>query len=196
MRMPRSTPSPSVIRRTPANCESMPARSDDLRVAKASDRRALTISCAFASLSERRDVDAHDDAFDGEQVGIGDGPLGDDLAPPHHDDAVGDLEDVVDVVGDEEHGVAGVAHLLDEAQHAMGLLDAEIVGRLVEDDDLGGELHGARNGDRLALAARQRVDRRVGVELLGDADPLEQCRRGAAQFARSRAARRRRETAA
>ena len=112
----------------------------------------------MAVLEQGRHVGAHDDALDGQQVGVRDGPLGDDLAPAHDDDPVGDLEDVVDVVGDEQHRVAGVAHLLDEAQHAMGLLDAEIVGRLVEDDDLGGELHGARNGDRLALAAGQRVE--------------------------------------
>ena len=141
---------------TPANCDRAPERSATSLSRK---RSAVELHHQFAIrvLDEGRDVDAHDRGLDGQEIGVGDGALGDDLAAPHHDDAVGDLEDVVDVVGDEEHGVAGVAHLLDEAQHAVGLLDAEIVGRLVEDDHLGGELHGARDGDRLALAARQRA---------------------------------------
>ena len=45
-------------------------------------------------------------------------------------------------------------------QHALGLGDAEIVGRLVEDDQVAVEMHRAGDRDRLALAAGERADRR------------------------------------
>ena len=64
---------------------------------------------------------------------------------------------------------ARVAH---EAQHALGLGHAEIVGRLVEDDQVAVEIHRARDRHRLALAAGERGDRRRGRDLLGDADLL------------------------
>src|SRR5262249_55542227 len=116
---------------------------------------------------------ASDDALDLEEVGVGDVEIGDDLAAPHYRDSVGDLKDVMDVVGDEEDGMPRLARPLDEAEDALRLLDAKIVGRLIEDDHFGEELHGARNRDRLALAAGESADGSVGVEPLGDADALE-----------------------
>ena len=68
-------------------------------------------------------------------------------------------------------------------EHALRLGDAEIVGRLVEDDQVAVEIHGAGDRDRLALAARQRADRRRRRDVLGDADPSQ-------QFARDRVHRR------
>ena len=62
-------------------------------------------------------------------------------------------------------------------EHALRLRDAEIVGRLVEDDQVAVEMHGARDRHRLALAAGERADRRRGRDVLGDADPLQQVAR-------------------
>ena len=95
--------------------------------------------------------------------------LSHDPAPPQHDDAIHDLEHVMDVVGDEDAGVAGVARVAHEAQHALGLRDTEVVGGLVEDDELALEVHRAGDGDRLALAAGERHDRSRGRHVLGDA---------------------------
>ena len=39
-------------------------------------------------------------------------------------------------------------------------------GRLVEDQHLGAEMDGARDGEALALAARQRADRLLGIAQL------------------------------
>ena len=103
--------------------------------------------------------------------------VGDDPAAAHDDDAVDHLEDVVDVVRDEDAGMAGIAGVAHEAQHALRLRDAEIVGRLVEDDEVAVEMHGAGDGHRLALAARQRADRRRRRDVLGDADLLQEIAR-------------------
>ena len=49
---------------------------------------------------------------------------------------------------------AGAAH---EVEHPLRLGDAEVVGRLVEDDEVAVEMHRARDRHRLALAARERA---------------------------------------
>ena len=46
--------------------------------------------------------------------------------------------------------------------HLVGLLDRQMVGRLVEDHHLRLEMHGARDGDALPLAAGELADQRVG----------------------------------
>jgi len=66
--------------------------------------------------------------------------------------------------------MAGIARAAHEAQHALRFGDAEIVGRLVKDDQVAVEMHGARDRHRLPLAARQRADRRRRRDVLGDAD--------------------------
>ena len=95
------------------------------------------------------------DLIDDEEFALGlrCGPAGIVLLA-HDDDAADHLEDVVDVVGDEDRGVAGVAGIADEAQHPLRLRDAEIVGRLIEDDEIAVEVHRARNRHRLPLSAR------------------------------------------
>ena len=79
-------------------------------------------------------------------------------AEVQHRDAVGDLEDVVEVVADEHDRQALVREPAHELEHLLGLRDAERRGRLVEDDDLGVPQH--RPGDRhgLALTAGQARD--------------------------------------
>ena len=80
---------------------------------------------------------------------------------------------MVDVVRDEDAGVPGIARAAHEVQHPLRLGHAEIVGRLVEDDDVAVEIHGARDGDRLPLAAGKRADRRRRRDILADADPRQ-----------------------
>ena len=55
------------------------------------------------------------------------------------------------------------ARLEDVAQDDPGLLDAERRGWLVEDQDPGAEVDGARDRDRLTLAAGERAHRLVRV---------------------------------
>ena len=84
-----------------------------------------------------------------------------DDAPVVHDaDPVGQVEDVVDVVADEEDADALVLQLPDEVAHLGRLRRPERGGRLVHDQDPGVEVDGPPDGDRLALAARQRHHRR------------------------------------
>jgi hypothetical protein len=70
---------------------------------------------------------------------------------------------VVRIVGDEDDAEPAVARLCDVAQHDTRLLDAERRRRLVEDQHLRAEVDGARDRDRLPLAARERADRLVGI---------------------------------
>ena len=79
------------------------------------------------------------------------------VAPePKHGDAIGDLEDVVEVVRDQDDREALLAEPLDEREHLLGLRDAERRGRLVEDDELRVPHHRPGDRDRLALPTRER----------------------------------------
>ena len=97
-------------------------------------------------------------------------------AEPEDEDAVGDLEDVDQVVADHDDAELALAQAPDQVQHLRGLGDAERRGRLVEQHDL--RLAEQRAGDRdlLALAAGERPDlaaqagdrhRQVGEQLAG-----------------------------
>src|SRR5438046_1243235 len=81
-----------------------------------------------------------------------------DLPASNHVDTVGDLEDMMDVVRNEDAGMAGVASVAHEPKHASRLRDAQIVGRLIEDYEFAVEIHRSRDRHRLSLAARQRAD--------------------------------------
>ncbi len=107
----------------------------------------------------------------------------DDLALGHHADAVGDLADDAEVVGDEEHRHALLGLQLGEQFEDLRLHgDVERGGRLVGDQQF--RLVGERHGDHhaLALAAGELV--RIGAEPLfglADADLLEQFQRPCAR---------------
>ena len=77
----------------------------------------------------------------------------DDLAVLHHRDAVGEIEDVVDVVADKEDADAFGFGLPDELANLRRLGRPKRRGRLVRDKDAGVEMDRARDGDRLPLAA-------------------------------------------
>src|SRR5215469_10972816 len=96
------------------------------------------------------------DRFDGRLLRID--VVGDFLATPQDDNAIDHLEHVINVMGDKDAGMPGVTGAADEAQDALRFLDAEVVGGLIEDDQVALKMHRARNGDRLPLAARQRTD--------------------------------------
>ena len=85
------------------------------------------------------------------------------LAAVEDQEPVADRVGVARVVGDEDHGQTLLAGFDDALQHDARLLDTEGRGGLVEDQHLGAEVAGAGDGDRLALAARQRADRLFGV---------------------------------
>src|SRR5438132_12085740 len=53
-----------------------------------------------------------------------------------HRDAIGDLEDVIQVVRDDHDRESAVAQALDEVEHHLGMNDAERGGRLVHDHQL------------------------------------------------------------
>ena len=76
-------------------------------------------------------------------------------AEPQHEDAVGDLEDVGQVVADHDDAEPALAQPPDQVEHLRRLGDAERGGGLVEQHDL--RLAQQRAGDRdlLALARRR-----------------------------------------
>src|SRR5207302_6540363 len=71
-----------------------------------------------------------------------------------HDDAVGHLEHVKQIVGNEDAGPSGRLRLADELQDAARLLDAEIIRRLIQDNQVSLKVHRAGDGYRLPLASR------------------------------------------
>ena len=79
-------------------------------------------------------------------------------AEAQHRDPVGDLEDVVQVVRDQDHGDPLLGQALDEREHLLGLRDAERGGRLVEDHELASSTS-PRARPRPTGAGRRRASR-------------------------------------
>ena len=84
------------------------------------------------------------------------------FSPRAGDDPICDRIDVMEVMADEDAGDALLPQRRNVIQDLVGLLDREMIGRLVQDQDLGFEEHGAGDGYTLALAAGELVDRRLG----------------------------------
>ena len=74
-------------------------------------------------------------------------------------DTVADIEDVVHPVGDQDDADAVILEALDKVENLADFLDRQRRRRLVHDHDPGIEGGGAGDGDRLALAAREFLDR-------------------------------------
>ena len=92
--------------------------------------------------------------------------LFDDAAEVHHRDAVADVTDEREVVGDEEVGDAELLLQVAEQVDDVGLdRHVETADRLVEHEELGGQREGARDGDALQLAAGELA--RVAVAVVG-----------------------------
>ena len=81
--------------------------------------------CSMKSISSSADLD------------LGLGRLQRDAAAVEHDEAVGDVEDVVDVVADEQDRAAARPHLAHEVEDLVGLGQRQRRRRLVEDDQVG-----------------------------------------------------------
>src|SRR5256885_1000186 len=94
-------------------------------------------------------------------------------------DVVRDLEDVIQVVGDDHHGQALVAQPPDEVEHHPGLDDAERGCRLVHEHELRVPHHRLGDGDRLALPPGQRCHRLADGSHGGDAKARQRFRGGA-----------------
>ena len=103
-----------------------------------------------------------------------------DAAVDQHGDAVGQREDGVHVVLDQQHAAAAL-QALQERDQALALLDAHAGHRLVEQQQarLAGQRHGDLELALLAVAERCRVGVRAGAE----ADGLEAALGGLAQLA-------------
>ena len=92
-------------------------------------------------------------------VRLGGHLLGDLSSAVHDDDPVGDGEGVGQDVGDEDNRRASIPQSPDELQHLVLFRNAEVVGRLVHDHELGVPVDGAGDRHRLALPAGQILDR-------------------------------------
>src|SRR5215208_5185253 len=114
----------------------------------------------------------------------------DQLAQVHHADAVGDVGDDGEVVGDEEISEAELA--LEVAQQVEHLgLDGDVQrgDGLVADDELGVNADGAGDANALTLAAGELV--RVAVDEVGvEADLLEELARALAPVVEAEVAQR------
>src|SRR5262249_2738809 len=91
--------------------------------------------------------------------------LCDDLAAIHHDEPVGDLVDVREIVLDVQAGSPVVLDATHEPEHFAHLLDGNRDGGLIEYNQVSVEMHSAADRDALALATGQQLDSRV------DSDP-------------------------
>src|ERR1041384_2648291 len=87
--------------------------------------------------------------------------IADYLAAIEDDEPVGDLVHVSQVVLDVDTRASTALHSLDEGEHLAHLVHREGRRRLVEDDEIGLEVHRAGDGDPLTLAAREIADGRV-----------------------------------
>ena len=108
------------------------------------------------------------------------------LAVAQADPAVGDAEDLVELVADEEDGAAFVLELLDQLEQLADLVAGQRRGRLVHDDDIGLVAECPGNLDHVLLRHRELLEQCLGGEV--GVDALEQRRRSAPASPRGRSA--------
>jgi hypothetical protein len=94
-------------------------------------------------------------------------------AEEQHEDPVGDLEHVGEVVTDHDHPEPPLAQSLDQGEHLRGLGDAQCRGGLVEQHHLRLAEQRPGDGDLLALPSREVPDLAADVRD-GDCELLEQ----------------------
>ena len=97
--------------------------------------------------------------------------LADHLAVAEDGVAVGDAEDLVELVGDEEDGLALGLELRDELVELGDLLVGEGGGGLVHDHDAGVDREGAGDGDEVLVGDAEVAEADAGVD--GGADAGE-----------------------
>ena len=88
----------------------------------------------------------------------------DALAVAHHRDPIGDLEDLVQAVGDVDDRHAAQGQLAHDAEQPLRFCLGQGGRGLVQDQDPGVVHQGARDLDHLRVRARERADGRVEVE--------------------------------
>ena len=97
------------------------------------------------------------------------------LSSPHHGDPVADREHFLQLVGDEDDGLAPLFHRAQNAEELFGFLGCEHGGRLVEDEDLRAPVErlddldalGLPDGDLLHLFIRMHAES-VGLRIVFD----------------------------
>src|SRR5262249_1517789 len=77
-------------------------------------------------------------------------------------DAIRDLLDMAQVVTDDHDGQTAISRAFYRREHLFRLTQGQRGHRLVQDDELGTEVHRPGDGDRLALSARQLLHELVG----------------------------------
>ena len=89
----------------------------------------------------------------------------DDPAAAQDRDPVRDLEDLVELVGDEDDRRAALDERAHDREELLGLLRREDGRRLVEDEDVGLAIQRLEDLDALPDADRQVLDEGIGVDL-------------------------------
>ena len=92
-------------------------------------------------------------------------PLADDLAAPDDRDPIGDLEDLVQLVADEDDRMPLRSKPAQDSEDLLRLLGGEDGGGLVEDEDAGIAVERLEDLDPLLLTDGQSVDPGVGIEV-------------------------------
>ncbi len=153
-------------------------RSNETSLKTPSRARSRTASsrspCSLAAVFKRETVDRAADHVADEAV-LGD--FGDRLrrdvpAVAQHGHAVGDAEDLVEPVGDVEHGDPALLQRAGDRQQPVDLVRRQRRGRLVHDQHLDVERQRAGDLDGLLLGERQAGGGAADVEV--DAEPGDQ----------------------
>jgi hypothetical protein len=113
------------------------------------------------------------------EVRVGTRELTHDPAAREHDDIIGYRHRLLQIVHDQDDGLAGVPRAPDLIEHLLGLADGEGSGRFVKDQAARAVDDGPRDSDGLLLAAGQRrcrvaepppqIDPEPGQSIGGDA---------------------------
>ncbi len=95
--------------------------------------------------------------------------IGADLFPvPEYADAIGDLEDLVQLVADEQHGDAALLYVADYREQVVDVPLAEAGGGLIHDDELLAPGDGPADRHALLLGDGQLPHQCRGVEIRSD----------------------------
>ena len=163
-----STSSSWPLPATPAMPRISPARTSNVTPLTASwprssatrrsvDGQGRPAGMGFAAVDDQLDVAADHQRREVVLVGLGRDPRPDDLAAPDDRDPVGDLEDLVQLVADEDDRVALVGEALQDVEDLLRLLRRQDRRRLVEDEDPGLAVERLEDLDPLLPADRQRA---------------------------------------
>ena len=98
-------------------------------------------------------------------AGVPDQSAAHHLAVAEDGEPVGDAVDLVEFVRDEQHRLAGFAQQVDEHEQVLDLLVRQCRRRLVHDDDLGVDRHGAGDGHQMLVGDREFLEPRLGMDV-------------------------------